>query len=61
MDSGAPRSRPGVRRAVALDVIRWVWHSRSWAVAVVLAMVVASVVVAGAGQATVPWLIYGGL
>jgi hypothetical protein len=47
--------------AICVDVWRDAWQNRGWAVLAVTLLTVLAVAVGTAGQAAVPFLVYGGL
>ena len=55
------RRREGPLLAVLVDLFRNVWGNRGWAVLAVTALTVAAIALGAAGQAAVPFLVYGGL
>lgn len=61
MSAPLRRRRGGPLVAVAVDVVRDAWWTRSWSVLVVLVLVLAAALLGTAGQAAVPFVVYGGL
>jgi hypothetical protein len=55
------RRRGGLLLAVFVDVWRDAWQNRGWAVLAVTLLTVVAVAIGTAGQAAVPFLVYGGL
>lgn len=55
------RRRGGPLLAVAVDAVRHARHTRNWVVLLVIALTLLAAAVGAAGQAAVPFVIYGGL
>lgn len=55
------RRRGGPVLAVVVDLVRGARHARNWALVVLLGLTVLAAAVGAAGQAAVPFVVYGGL